>query len=225
MYMNVALIMAGGSGRRMLVDEKKQFLLINGKPLIAYTLAKFCGHPEIDVVVIVAPEVDIERMQAICRQYFPEEEIMISAGGAERQISVINGLKACPDATDIVLIHDAVRPFVTGEMISDLISLAKIHQAVIPCSPVRNTIKRISGHQITETVAREDLYNAHTPQVFDYSLIYKYHQKALPISHQFTDDSSILEYFQQPVYFYLCDDSNFKITQPYDLVLAEYLLK
>ena len=223
--MNVALIMAGGSGKRMLVTEKKQFLPINGKPLIVHTLEKFCGHPEIDQVIIVAPADDLTRMQFICEQYFPEEEIMLTAGGAERQISVINGLKACPSSTKLVLIHDAVRPFVSNELISELIRLTKLHGAVIPCSPVRNTIKRISGEQIKETVPRQDLYNAHTPQVFIYSLIYKYHEKALNVKHQFTDDSSILEYFQQPVYFYLCDDSNFKITQPYDLILAEYLIR
>jgi len=223
--MNVALIMAGGSGKRMQVAEKKQFLLINGKPLIVHTLEKICGHPEIDQVIIVAPADDLARMQSICEQYFPEKEIMLTAGGTERQISVINGLKACPSTTELVLIHDAVRPFVSNQLISELIKLAKLHGAVIPCSPVRNTIKRISGEQIIETVPRQDLYNAHTPQVFSYSLIYKYHEKALNVKHQFTDDSSILEYFQQPVYFYLCDDSNFKITQPYDLILAEYFLK
>lgn len=223
--MNVALIMAGGSGRRMRVTEKKQFIEIKGKPLIVYTLEKFCSQAEIAQVIVVAPDSDLERMRDICEQYFPAAAIEVTKGGEERQISVVNGLNACSDATDIVLIHDAVRPFVSSELISELIALAKIHGAVIPCSPVRNTLKWIDGDRILETVPRQDLYNAHTPQVFNYALIYKYHQEALKTEHKFTDDSSILEYFRQPVHFYLCDDSNFKITQPHDLILAEYLLK
>jgi len=223
--MNVALIMAGGSGRRMQSNLKKQYIEIHGKPLLAYTLAKFCEHSEIDKVIVVSPENDVNGTIAICQEYFPQQEIMVIPGGAERQISVINGLKACSPDTSLVLIHDAVRPFVTAELISELIALAKIKKAVIPCSPVRYTIKRIADGRILETVPRSDLFNAHTPQVFDYELIYEYHQKALQVEYKFTDDSSILEYFQIPVYYLPCDDSNFKITQPQDLQQAELILK
>jgi len=223
--MNVALIMAGGSGRRMQSEVKKQYIEIHGKPLLVYTLVKFCEHPEIDKVIVVSPENDIDGTIAICQKYFPTHEIMVIPGGAERQLSVINGLKACSPDTSLVLIHDAVRPFVKPELISELIALAKIKKAVIPCSPVRYTIKRIADDKVLETVPRQELYNAHTPQVFDYDLIFKYHQKALQIEHEFTDDSSILEYFQIPVYYHLCDDTNFKITEPQDLQQAELILK
>ena len=223
--MNVALIMAGGSGRRMQNNVKKQYIEIHGKPILAYTLAKFCEHSEIDKVIVVSPENDVNGTIAICQKYFPKQGILVTPGGAERQISVINGLKACSPDTSLVLIHEAVRPFVTAKLISELIALAKTKRAVIPCSPVRYTIKRIADSRIIETVPRQELYNAHTPQVFDYELIYKYHQRALKVDHKFTDDSSILEYFQIPVYYLPCDDSNFKITEPQDLQQAELILK
>ncbi len=223
--MNVALIMAGGSGSRMLAKEKKQFISIHGRELIAYTLAEFCGNPEIDKVIVVAPEADVERMGEICEAKFSQYSIEVIAGGSIRQRSVINGLEACPSGTELVLIHDAVRPFVSHIMLRELLQIAREKKAVIPCSPVRNTIKRIQNGLILETIPREDLYNAQTPQVFEYDLILKYHRLALEQEREFTDDSSILEYFGIPVYFYLSDDSNFKITEPHDLTIAGHLLQ
>ncbi len=223
--MNVALIMAGGSGNRMLAKEKKQFININGKELIAYTLAEFYGNPEIDKVIVVTPEADLERMREICKAKFSQDTIEVIAGGSIRQHSVINGLEACPAGTKLVLIHDAVRPFVNRIMLQELMQIARKKKAVIPCSPVRNTIKRVNEGLILETIPREDLYNAQTPQVFEYDLILKYHRLALEQEREFTDDSSILEYFGIPVYFYLSDDSNFKITEPHDLTIARLLLR
>jgi 2-C-methyl-D-erythritol 4-phosphate cytidylyltransferase len=223
--MNVALIMAGGSGTRMQSKEKKQFIDINGKPIIAYTLAKFCSHPRIDKVIIVSHPEDICQMHNICKMHFPGNDITITAGGKTRQISALNGIKICPADTRLVLIHDAVRPFLEENLISRLIDLAKLYNAVIPCSPVRFTIKRVLDHKIMETIPRHSLYNAHTPQVFDYKLIYKYHLMAENIDYEFTDDSSILEYFQIPVYIHTCQDTNQKITTTQDLITAKFLLK
>jgi 2-C-methyl-D-erythritol 4-phosphate cytidylyltransferase len=223
--MNTALIMAGGSGSRMLANDKKQFLLLNGRPLIAYTLDNFDSIREIEDIIVVAPQAELTRMDLLCRQEFPSREIKVIAGGSTRQQSVSNGLNACSSQTEIVLIHDGVRPFAKKELIIKLINIAREKKAVIPVSPVRNTIKRIKEDQITATVPRQQLFCAHTPQVFDYQLIKKYHRLALELTVSFTDDSSILEHFGIPVHVWITDDSNIKITQPHDLKIAGMLLK
>lgn len=217
--------MAGGKGSRMLSSEKKQFIELEGRYVIAHTISKFWRHSDIDQIIVVSPQEDIEKMKNICQQEFDNYKITIVSGGKKRQNSVINGLRSCPPETEYVLIHDGVRPFVTDNMISELIKLVKLHDAVIPCSPVRYTLKQIKSNQIIKTVDRKHLYNAQTPQVFDFKLIYKFHKKALKTSIDFTDDSSILEYYGIPVYSLVCDDKNIKITDPYDLELARLLIR
>lgn len=222
--MNVVLIMAGGRGKRMGTSEKKQFIKVNHKPLIVYTIGIFLRLPEIDKIIVVAPESDNSRMQNICLSEFPDASIKIVPGGKSRQNSVINGLQACPADTDLVLIHDAVRPFAKAEMIRQLIKLAEKHQAAIPASSVRYTLKQVKCNKILQTIPRSDLYNAQTPQVFKYHLIKKYHELALHLDKEFTDDSSILEYYRIPVHILEVDENNFKITEPIDLEIARYLL-
>jgi 2-C-methyl-D-erythritol 4-phosphate cytidylyltransferase len=223
MLMNTALITAGGIGARMNASVKKQFMLINGKTVLQHTLEKFINHPLIDDIVLVVPEDDISEAESICSKA-EAPYIRIVSGGITRQQSVENGLKACPEGTAIVLIHDGVRPFVKEETISELIALARDYKAVIPVSKIRNTIKEVQHKVIMRTVSREFLYNALTPQVFDYELILSCHEQARTINYHFTDDSSILEYFSIPVHVLVTDDSNLKITEPYDLELARHLL-
>lgn len=222
--MNVALIMAGGSGKRMQLAEKKQFVEIENRPLIAYTIDKFCGIDDIGMIIIVVPNEDIKRMREICAREFSDQQIRIIQGGNTRQQSVLNGLQACPPDTKLVLIHDAVRPFIKPGVIKELLRIAAEKRAVIPVSRVRYTIKQSDGVSVSLTVPRSNLYNAQTPQVFDWKLIKKCHREALNVQESFTDDSSILEYYKIPVYLYLTDDSNFKITERHDLFLARLLI-
>ena len=191
--------------------------------VLQYTLEKFISHPQIDEIVLVVPKEDIEEAQTICSNA-GASYIRLVSGGATRQQSVINGLNACPSETDIVLIHDGVRPFINEDIITKLIVAAREHKAVIPVSKVRNTIKEVNDDIIKKTVPRRTLYNALTPQVFAYELILSCHQQARSINYQFTDDSSILEYFSIPVHVIVTDDSNFKITEPHDLEIARKLL-
>ncbi|MCF7918736.1 MAG: 2-C-methyl-D-erythritol 4-phosphate cytidylyltransferase [Candidatus Cloacimonetes bacterium] len=221
--MNTALIMAGGSGARMNDSRKKQFILVKNKSILQYTLEKFILHPLIDEIVVVVPEDDITITEQICSSA-GASFIRIVAGGITRQQSVINGLNACPEGTDIVLIHDGVRPFVKEDLITRLIIKARECKAVIPVSKVRNTLKEVQENIITRTISRELLFNALTPQVFAYELILSCHQRARLVNHHFTDDSSILEYFSIPVQVIITDGSNLKITEPGDLEIARLLL-
>lgn len=221
--MNTALIMAGGSGKRMRSAKRKQLLILNDKPIIQHTLEKFNDHKDIDHIVLVIPEAAKNEFLEILSR-LDSSKITLQYGGKERQQSVINGLNACPENTDIVLIHDGVRPFVKAELITELIDCARKFKAVIPVSKMRNTVKEVHNGIIKKTVPRENLYNALTPQVFEYNTILECHKKAQNTDIVFTDDSSILEYYNIPVHVIVTDESNLKITEPHDLKIAQYLL-
>lgn len=221
----VAIITAGGSGKRLQTKIKKQFLVVHGRTLLFYTLDKFVNHPQIDEVIIPLPEEELEDFQQAIKQEYPKRKILCVAGGAERQDSVYNALSACSDNTEIVLIHDGVRPFIEANEISELIKIAEIEKAVIPVSKVKNTIKEIRDGKIVKTIPREDLASALTPQVFQFDLILKMHQKAHMENLHFTDDAAILEHYGITVSVLESSSQNLKITDEFDLKIAEFLLK
>jgi 2-C-methyl-D-erythritol 4-phosphate cytidylyltransferase len=221
----VAIITAGGSGKRLQTKIKKQFLHVHGRPLLFYTLDKFIEHPQIDDVIITLPQTELDEFQKVIDQEYPAKRITCILGGTERQDSVFNALSACPFDTEIVLIHDGVRPFIKAEEISDLIKIAENDKAVIPVSKIKNTIKKIDNGKILKTIPREDLVSALTPQVFQYKLILEMHKKAKSEELNFTDDAAILEHYGIPVSALETSAQNIKITDAFDLKLAEILLK
>ncbi|MBT3168432.1 MAG: 2-C-methyl-D-erythritol 4-phosphate cytidylyltransferase [Candidatus Cloacimonetes bacterium] len=215
---NIAIITAGGNGSRLQNKTKKQFLEISGKPLIFWTIEVFVNHPEIDEIIVSLPP-DEQKWQKKILAEFPK--ITFVEGGKERQDSVFNALKKCPVDTDFVLIHDGVRPFVSAKEISQLLIKVTTEKAVIPISKIKNTVKQIERGKIVKTVSRENLVNALTPQVFDFNLIFDCHKKA---KNNFTDDAAILEHFDYSVAVLECSSKNFKITEPFDLEIAKYIL-
>ena len=215
---NVAIITAGGSGKRLQNKTKKQFLEISGKPLLFWTIAVFVNLPEIDEIIVSLPPNE-KKWQKIILSEFPK--IIFADGGKERQNSVFNALKKCPLNSDFVLIHDGVRPFVSAKEISQLLAKVKTKKAVIPISKIKNTVKQIKNNKIVKTVSRDDLVNALTPQVFDFKLIFDCHKK---VTNTFTDDAAILEYFNHPVATIESSAKNFKITEQFDLEIAKYIL-
>jgi 2-C-methyl-D-erythritol 4-phosphate cytidylyltransferase len=222
---NIAIITAGGSGTRLRTKIKKQFLVIDDKPLLIHTLDKFVYHPKIDEVIVTLPQEELTGFQAELKQQYPNFKIICLAGGVERQDSVLNALLACSQDTEIVLIHDGVRPFVTEQEIFDLIEMAKQEKAVIPVNKVKNTIKQIASDMIVKTVPREDLVAALTPQVFQFDLILELHKKANKENLHFTDDAAILEHYGQKVTILETSTQNIKVTDKFDLRIAEILLK
>lgn len=222
---NTVIITAGGSGKRMGFNTKKQFLEIAGKPILFWTLECFLKHGSFSQVIISLPEADISELQKQLQISYPEDEIKLVAGGAERQDSVLNALQACNQNTDLVFIHDAVRPFVKQIDLDNLISKMETCDAAILAGKEKNTLKLVKQNLIEKTVPRENIYKAYTPQVFSYKQILEFHVQAKTVEHNFTDDASILEYFGKPVEIVECGDYNLKLTEPADLQYAEYILK
>ncbi|URZ14714.1 2-C-methyl-D-erythritol 4-phosphate cytidylyltransferase [Clostridium felsineum] len=223
--MNCAIIMAAGKGSRMKVNKNKQFILIEGKPILAYTIEKFENSPLIDEIVVVAAEDEINFcMQEIVSKYGYTKVKNIVSGGTERQQSVLRGLKAAKKA-NIVLIHDGARPFVDNEIIEAGIKYADIYGGAACGVEPKDTIKLKSDNGFSEkTFDRSKLFCVQTPQCFKYDLILKAHLEAEKKEILATDDTMIFEMAGNKVYLYNGSYENIKITTPDDLYAAEILL-
>ncbi|KHD34713.1 2-C-methyl-D-erythritol 4-phosphate cytidylyltransferase [Clostridium acetobutylicum] len=224
--MNCAIIMAAGRGSRMKVNKNKQFILIQGKPILAYTIDKFQRSPLIDEIIIVAAESEINFcMQEIVYKYKFNKVKNIVSGGSERQQSVMNGLKAVKSA-NIVLIHDGARPFVDNKIIENGIKYAEKYGGAACGVQPKDTIKIKSEDGFSEkTIDRSKLFCVQTPQCFKYDLILKAHINAEKEGILATDDTMIFEMSGNKVYLYDGSYENLKITTPDDLYAAETLLK
>jgi 2-C-methyl-D-erythritol 4-phosphate cytidylyltransferase len=224
----IALIPAAGMGKRMAAGINKQYLLLAGMPIVARTIAVFEKSPLVNEIYVIIPEAEIPfcRTQVIAAHGFSKVKAIVQ-GGAERQHSVLNGLRAVidPDDNDLVLIHDGVRPFVTPEMIEKSIDLARAHEGALVAVPVKDTIKVVVDGIINETPQRETLWQAQTPQTFRYGIIRDAHEKAEAEGFLGTDDASLVERSGGQVHIVMGDYRNIKITTPEDLVLAEAFLK
>jgi 2-C-methyl-D-erythritol 4-phosphate cytidylyltransferase len=219
-----ALVTAGGQGKRMGQEIPKQYLDLQGIPILARTLIVFETHPMIDTIILTVPRGD----EAYCRDQlisrFGITKISnIVPGGDTRQQSVYNGLETVTE-TEIVAIHDGVRPFVTAETVSRTIIVAKATGASVACAPVRDTVKKKQGDHL-ETISRSNLWLAHTPQSFRTSLILDAHRRAVEDHFVGTDDASLVERLGLPVAIVEDTYTNLKITTPDDLNLAEMLLR
>lgn len=219
-----AVILGGGSGRRMEADRNKVFLPLRGVPVIARAIAPFTSLCAGAVVVAAAAEVE-EMRQIIARCGLDRFVLRVVPGGAERQDSVRCGLEALPDDAGCVLIHDGARALVTEDVIRRAIESVEKRGSGIASVPVSDTIKRASPDgRVLETPERSSLYAMQTPQAFRVELIRQAHDAARRDGFLGTDDASLLEHAGLPVY--LCEGSreNLKLTTPTDLMLAELIL-
>lgn len=223
--MNVAIVTAAGSGKRLPGSVKKQYLLIAGKPLLYYSLLPFVTHSQIQRCIVTVPADEIEPTKQLIDSYFTNCNIDIIIGGTERQDSVRNGLDSCPAHTEYVLIHDGVRPFIKETDITVLLEKASQTNAAIPASFVKHTIKRVDGTNVTDTLPRQDLVQVYTPQVFYYPLVHQCHQQAFADHFYGTDDASLLEHYGYPVSIVLMSDKNIKVTDALDLQLVSWLIE
>ena len=223
-----ALIPAAGMGKRMGSGSNKQYLLLDGMPILARTVAVFEASPLIDGIYLVSPEQEIPfcRSEVVERYGFTKVRAIVP-GGAERQHSVHNGLRAIEGiaADDLVLIHDGVRPFVTAAMLEESVAAAQASGAAIVAVPVKDTVKVVREGVIAETPPREQLWLAQTPQAFRYGLIRAAHDEAAADGFLGTDDASLMERQGKPVQVVRGDYTNIKITTPEDMILAEAFLK
>jgi len=222
---NYAIILGGGSGRRMRSDLNKIFLPLRGIPAIVRAIAPFTGFCAGAVVVAAADEV--EDMQAILAKYGMGRFVKaVVPGGSERQYSVYNGLKALPEDAEYVLIHDGARSLVTEQVIRRALESVEQHGSGVAAVPVVDTIKRAAADGLVqETPDRASLYAIQTPQSFRMDVIMAAHERAREDGFLGTDDASLLEHAGIPVYLSEGDRENLKLTTPTDLELAEVILQ
>ena len=224
--MNSVVIVSAGRGSRMKADINKQFLKIGDKEVIAHTIDKFYNNENIGEIIIVVREDEKEFFQANIIDKYGYKNIKIAFGGNERQDSVYNGLKALDKNCEIVLIHDGARPFVTNEIIEKSIECAQKYNCAIVGVPVKDTIKIVNeNNDVYDTPNRNTLWSIQTPQVFDYSLIMKAHEKAKADEYYGTDDSMLMEYLGYNVKVVEGSYNNIKITTPEGLKIAEEILR
>jgi 2-C-methyl-D-erythritol 4-phosphate cytidylyltransferase len=221
-----AVIPAGGSGRRMQRSEAKQYLLLDGIPLLVHTLRSFQEAPVIDDIILVVPPADVTRIQSDIVDAFAMTKIrQIVAGGMERQDSVRNGLAVLPTDCEIVLIHDAARPFVSPALIEKAVDGAVREGAVAVGVRVRDTVKQCDREgRVTHTLDREQIWMAQTPQAFRRAIIVAAHEKAKKDNFYGTDDAVLVERMEIPVRMIDSIPANIKITTTEDLAWAEYRL-
>ena len=217
------IIPAAGRGKRIGASVAKQFLEIQGEPLLHHTLEVFVSCKLIDYVVLVMPRPDVEDVgKDWLSKYKIVREVVI--GGEQRQDSVYNGFKSLDKETDIVVVHDGVRPFTTPEMITATIQEAEQHGAAITAIPVSDTIKKISDGFVKKTISREGLWRVQTPQAFQYKLLQQAFKKAKVDSYYGTDEGALIEYLGKAVKIVPGSELNIKITRKEDIILGESLL-
>jgi len=225
--MNVrAIIAAGGRGERVGGSLPKQFIEIKKKPLLVYTVENFEKCELIDEIMLVVPEeyVGLSSYQIVDVFNFRKIRKIIS-GGKERRDSVYKALLSLPGNTDIVTIHDGVRPFISPEKIIKSIEMCKEDKAVILALPINETVKRVEDRFVITTLDREKLWVAQTPQTFEYKLILEAYKKAIEAGFIGTDDSSLVERLGFKVKVLEGEYENIKITTPEDLALAERMIE
>lgn len=222
-----AIIVAGGKGLRMGSSTRKQYLELAGIPILTRTVGAFLGCQAIERVVLVGPEGDLPFIRQHILSCLPQGgRVELAPGGAERQESVYHGLMALGEGFDgLVAIHDGVRPFVSSEEILRVFSAADAQGAAILAVPAFETLKRVGASRtISETLPRDGIWMAQTPQVFRYPLLVGAHERAREDGVLGTDDASLVERIGVPVAVIPGSRCNIKITTPEDLDLAALFL-
>lgn len=221
----VAIIPAAGAGRRMESGTPKQYLLLAGIPVLVRTLKAFQLSAVVDEIYLAAPEEDIPEIRRdMILKYGLSKVVLVLAGGGKRQDSVGNALSHVRDEQGIVLVHDGVRPFVSGELIGKATAAAGECGAAVVGVPVKDTVKEAdTAGRVTKTVAREGLWLTQTPQAFRREIIVAAYQRAAADGYYGTDDASLVERMGIPVRMIPGDWKNIKLTTPEDLLLGEVI--
>ncbi len=209
------VLAAAGSGSRFGSDTPKQFRQLDGLPLYLHALERFSIFFEVAVVVL--PGGWEEKVESQVQSLSYREKLILQVGGPQRQDSVFQGLSRLPDSTDIVLIHDAARPFTSSELISRVIETTRLHQACVPVLPVRDTLKEVRGGRIVRTLDRESLSLVQTPQGFESNLLKRAFNQARKDGFYGTDESTLVERLGSPVHVVAGERSNLKVTWKEDL--------
>jgi 2-C-methyl-D-erythritol 4-phosphate cytidylyltransferase len=223
------IIVAGGKGLRMGGDIPKQFLPIGGRPVLMRTLERFREYSPTLQIILVLPQDQQDYWLQLCKEYDFKIDYQMTNGGETRFHSVQHGLALIPDdAEGVVGVHDGVRPFPSIEVIRNCYETAREKKAVIPVIPVVETVRKLAsidtiGTIPSHTVPRNDYRLVQTPQTFDIQLLKAANRQ--PYNDNFTDDASVVEAFGQEITLVEGNRENIKITTPYDMIVAEALIK
>ena len=204
----------------------KQFIKLEGKEIIAYTIEKFYNNSNIEDIVVVVKEDESEFFKKEILDKYNFKNVKIAYGGKERQDSVYNGLKLLDEKCDVVLIHDGARPFVSDKIIDKSIEEAKEHKAIVVGVPVKDTIKVIDNDKnIVDTPNRSVLWAVQTPQTFDYNILIDAYKDAFKNKFYGTDDAMLVERIGYKVKMLEGSYNNIKITTQEDLNIGSQILR
>ncbi len=219
---NYALIVAGGSGKRMQSAVPKQFLLLKGKPVLMYTIEAFY-HSEVHPQIIVVLHPDFHaRWQQLCGEHQFNVPHRLVNGGETRFHSVKNGLDTINDSDEaLVAVHDAVRPLTANKIITESYEQAALHGNAVAAVKSRDSIRQLSGGK-SAALLRDEIYLVQTPQTFQLSQLKKAYLQ--PYADKFTDDASVAEAIGINIHLVEGSYNNLKITFPEDIAIAEMLL-
>lgn len=216
----IAVIVAGGSGSRMNTNIPKQFLLLNGKPVLYYTIHTFLQAYNDLSIILVLPEEHVAAGQEIIDAFFDYSRIQITIGGRTRFHSVQNGLQLVQEEC-IIFVHDAVRCLVSTSLIKRCYEAALANGSAIPVIDSKDSVRMING-EANISLDRDTIKQVQTPQTFHSKILIPAYQ--IDYKDKFTDEAAVVEAFGLKVKLVKGDENNFKITRPADMVIAEYLL-
>jgi 2-C-methyl-D-erythritol 4-phosphate cytidylyltransferase len=232
-----AIIPAAGLGTRMgrpgldkstaerSGTSRKQFMLLEGAPILLHTLRKFLASPAVHEIIVALRSEDMDWFREQLRRERPSKPVELVAGGEHRQESVRNGLAQVSAGMELVAVHDAVRPFVSVEAIANVIAAAAENGAAILGIPPIDTIKQVHRTTIRSTLPRDRIVLAQTPQVFRADLLRRAYEQAGKDGFVGTDEASLVEHLDVDVTVVLGSDRNIKITRPSDMALARLFLQ
>lgn len=212
------VVPAAGAGTRLGPGTPKALRLLGGEPLLVHAVRRLRECPSVGPVVVAAPPAEVEQVQALV------PDALVVAGGAERQDSVAAGLAALPAEVDLVLVHDAARALVPVEVVEAVVAALRAGApAVVPVVPVADTVKRVDvDGNVVRTLPREDLRSVQTPQGFRRDVLEAAHRTATAAA---TDDAGLVEAAGVTVRTVAGSPLAFKVTAPFDLVVAEAVLR
>lgn len=218
------IILAAGSGKRMMADKNKILLDLGDRPIIAHTIAKFYNHPRVRKIILAIREEDRVQIDSIIDAYGFNDIVKV-VGGAERQDSIYNCIEVLSDDTHILLIHDGARPFVDEDIITRSILETIECGATCVGVPSKDTVKIVDQEGLViDTPDRSQVWCAQTPQTFSFDLIRDAHMRAMQESFLSTDDASLVERYGHKVKMIMGSYMNNKITTPEDIKQARYIL-
>jgi 2-C-methyl-D-erythritol 4-phosphate cytidylyltransferase len=202
----------------------KIFIEIEGKPLVYYSVRSLVKAEEIGLIILAVPPGFKERAEQL-NEGWKIKNLKIIEGAATRQDTVYHALQTLPKKTEMVVIHDGARPLATPKLVRDVIKGAREHGACIPTLPCEETVKRVRGGHVVETLSRDEIHIVQTPQAFYYDVIMEAHNHACERKWRVTDDATLVERSGRPVATIPGEQSNIKITRPIDLRIAKIIMK